>query len=251
MDFRVARDRGLDADRELRHVLSVGVGTLNKDGASFGWRLPASSLVAIRPGVYWWQAVATGADGTRVPGPLRPMRVTLPAAGLVKGTISSRYGKQGRGGFAITVKRKPSEVSRARLWSVAATSARRWGLRAEGWTTRRPVSGDGISVLGFGPLPRGVMGLTRSRVRRDTGVTVEADVILNDRLRWEEGPDYPWFDEADLETVVLHELGHFAGNHSHVSGCTSSPLNRYGSLGEWWRAPGDRFRLDCTRVTRG
>jgi hypothetical protein len=93
------------------------------------------------------------------------------------------------------------------------------------------------------PLPRGQPpGARPGHVERD--ITLAREPQLDRR------PAYPELDEWDVETVLIHELGHAAGNAGHVEGC-SSPLTTYGSPGDWWRTPQDRFVRRCIRVTDG
>lgn len=250
----------------------VAAGTPDEDDGdgTFGWRLPARSIAAIRPGRYWWQAVALTEAGDLERGPVSSFEIRPPAGASDRGPIPRRFGRQGSGAFAVSLHGIPREVSRARLWAVVSRSARRWGLRAAGWTRTRPVRGDGFNVLGFGRQPPDSFGVMRTReqrryrrtfrcragqcvevARRYVGtVVIERDVVLNDRLRWEAGPAYPWLDEADLESVVIHELGHFAGNR-HVGYCSRSPMAVAAQLGDWWRSPLDRFTRACTRVSVG
>ena len=49
--------------------------------------------------------------------------------------------------------------------------------------------------------------------------------------------------------IVLHELGHFAGNKRHRPRCTSSPLVGALGRGEWWRTPRDFFFGGCSSAT--
>ncbi|HEX8085171.1 MAG TPA: hypothetical protein VF529_12845 [Solirubrobacteraceae bacterium] len=263
--FVVASDRA-GAESLIGDVADGIDGAAGADG-TFGWRLPASSLAAIRPGRYWWLAVAWRPDGTVGRTRAVAFDVRLPRGAERRGPIPRRFGRRGKGAFAISVHGIPRDVALARLWTLAARSAERWGLRAAGWTRFRPRRDDGYNVLGFGRLPRDTAGVTRTRVvrryrrtlrclaghcveiaRRYVGtVVVERDIVLNDRLRWELGPAYPWLDETDLESVLIHELGHFAGN-GHVGSCSGSPMAGSHRPGDWWRSPLDRFALDCTRV---
>jgi hypothetical protein len=59
-------------------------------------------------------------------------------------------------------------------------------------------------------------------------------------MPWAPGPAYPTTAEVDLETVLLHELGHFAGNLRHAPvGCNNTPMVEALGPGEWWRSPTD------------
>lgn len=158
----------------------------------------------------------------------------------------------------------PSDVDGSRWASVARRSARRWGMSIRRHTSRSPRL-DGYLVLGFSwALPDRVLGeeqrwfkrARRCRNHRHRGGRrhrhcrmvrrlVDNDVAINANLQWQDGPAYPGRGQFDLETVVLHELGHYADN-GHRRGCANSPLVDRGAPGEWWRAPQDWFRLGCT-----
>ena len=45
---------------------------------------------------------------------------------------------------------------------------------------------------------------------------VERDLALLPDVPWAQGPAHPSAEEYDLETVILHELGHWAGNLRHT-----------------------------------
>jgi hypothetical protein len=69
--------------------------------------------------------------------------------------------------------------------------------------------------------------------------------MLRPDLPWKGGPGYPALDQFDLESVLLHELSHFAGNKRHTPRCANSPLVVGLAAGEWWRAPSDRWMFGC------
>jgi hypothetical protein len=174
---------------------------------------------------------------------------------------------------------RPSEVSPDRLYEVASTSARRWSLRVARNTTAPPGVRDGTQSFGFSeatnPKALGVTSVwTRARyrvvkvrvcgrvngrrvcktIKRTTKLgneVVEKDVQLNPFVTWEEGPAYPARDEYDLESTVLHELGHFAHplKDNHVHGCENSPMIDSISPGEFWRDADDWLRFGCSRST--
>ena len=73
------------------------------------------------------------------------------------------------------------------------------------------------------------------------GVVVERDLALRTDENWAAGPDYPALDEVDLESVLLHELGHMAGNKRHRPRCTNSPMDEALGAGEWWRGSRDKW----------
>ena len=160
----------------------------------------------------------------------------------------------------------PADVSSARWASVARRSARRWGMRIRTETLREP-GPDGYLVLGFSSdLPDRVLGAEvrwykrvricrkhrhrggrRHRHCRRARVLVDNDVAINADAPWQDGPEYPAADEFDLESILLHELGHYEDN-GHRFGCSNSPLVDRGAAGEWWRSPTDWRRYGCTAV---
>jgi hypothetical protein len=189
--------------------------------------------------------------------------------------IPSWIGRQGGGaGFYLDNTYVPRGVAPARFKNIVDRSARRWGLRDLGHSDAEPATAaylvDGIPEVGFSfGLPRGVLGqeilwyrrvrVGRRQVCRRTGShrachpTVahfvlkiyDHDVALNANIRWNAGPWYPDTNHYDLETVVLHELGHFAGNPHHRPRCTNSPMVEALDRGEFWRAPGEWFEYGC------
>jgi hypothetical protein len=142
-----------------------------------------------------------------------------------------------------------------------ANSARRWRLDPRGPVKRIPRLGDGHDDVGFAAalVSEGALGTTTLlrqhyvRVRRVCAAAgcrttrtplgtrvVERDLALLPDVPWAEGPAHPAGDEYDLETVILHELGHWAGNLRHTPvGCHDTPMVRGLGPGEWWRSPSD------------
>ena len=140
-------------------------------------------------------------------------------------------------------------------------SARRWRLDARGPVKRVPRVGDGHDDVGFAAalVSQGALGTTTLlrqnyvRVRRVCAATgcrttrtplgtrvVERDLALLPDVPWAEGPAHPTSEEYDLETVVLHELGHWAGNLRHTPvGCHDTPMVKGLGPGEWWRSSSD------------
>ncbi len=204
--------------------------------------LPADSLLAVRPGRYFWQPLVLEQDGRYVPGPIRPISIT--ATPGKRGPIPPTIGRRGRGTFLVSTRGIPSGVSPSRFYGLARQSARRWGLRVRGWTKLRPGRLDRRNVIGFSTaLPSDVWG--RARTIGIGRRVVDRDIQLNGREKWHAGPGFPDLDEGDLETTLIHELGHAAGNPRHVKGCVNSPMIESGASGEWWRAPDDFFFFAC------
>jgi hypothetical protein len=180
--------------------------------------------------------------------------------------IPSWIGRRNPYRIALNAADVPDGVDPSRFASVARRSARRWGLEISGTTWRTPEP-DGYLVLGFAwDLPPDVLGREtrwfkrartcrthrhRSGRRHRHCVTrerlVDNDVAISGDLNWQDGPQYPGADQFDLESVVLHELGHYADN-GHRTGCVNSPMVDRAGTGEWWRAPTDWFRAGCRAV---
>jgi hypothetical protein len=164
--------------------------------------------------------------------------------------IPRRIGTSNRARYVIRTGGVPRGVSRARYLAVVRNSARRWRLRYGGRLPGRPVIGNGRSEVGFSTaqVPRQALAVTVTLPRRRAGafIGLERDLILRADLPWQEGPAHPAPVEVDLETVVLHEFGHVAGNGGHVGrGCADTPMVIALDAGEWWRAPGDFSFADC------
>ena len=92
-------------------------------------------------------------------------------------------------------------------------------------------------------MPAGVLGLQTDYIKR--GKVVERDLALRAGENWAAGPDYPALDEVDLESVLIHELGHMAGNKAHTARCANSPMDEALGAGEWWRGSRDKWFGDC------
>jgi hypothetical protein len=172
---------------------------------------------------------------------------------------------------------RPANVDAVRLEQLASDAARRWSLNVAGITGEAPGPRDGTQAFGFSAATdRKALGVTtvwtrvryRTKIRRrcryvngrrrchtirrtvKVGSTVvEKDVQLNPFVPWEQGPDHPAADEYDLESTILHELGHFAHPtiENHVFGCENSPMIDSISPGEYWRDTGDWLRYGCSR----
>jgi hypothetical protein len=75
----------------------------------------------------------------------------------------------------------------------------------------QPGSDDGLSVIGFVPLDEDtVLGQTSFVLDEVTGEIVESDIELNSMFAWSVAPG----GEAgrhDVESIVLHEVGHLLG----------------------------------------
>src|SRR5262249_44741295 len=87
-----------------------------------------------------------------------------------------------------------------------------------GFTSALPSSGDGANTIGFQDRPdlERVLGATSFLADTVTGQILESDIFLNS--------SFPWSVAAggetgrhDVESIVLHEIGHFHGlGHSAI-----------------------------------
>ena len=88
----------------------------------------------------------------------------------------------------------------------------------QGFTAATPNQLDGRNTLGFLDRPDldRVLGATSLLLDADTGQIVEADIFLNTRFPWSvAAAGEP--GRVDVESVVLHELGHLVGlGHSAI-----------------------------------
>jgi len=102
-------------------------------------------------------------------------------------------------------------VSRAfATWQGVSTAS--ISAQFAGFTGSEPLVDDGISVIGFldeGGMDR-VLGATQFLIDGITGEIVESDIFFNTGFEWSTaaGGDPSRFD---LESVAVHEIGHFLG----------------------------------------
>jgi hypothetical protein len=212
--------------------------TVTTDG-DLTWTAPNSFLVRQRPGTYWWQAYAGDSVGT-----VQKLTVTLPKADRGRGPLYPRYGKRAHGSFYLSSANWPAGIPGLRFQAIARTAAARWGLQALTWTSLKAGRRDGFNVIGFAKkLPGDALGLETDYTSH--GKVVEQDITLRAGANWNAGPGYPTLAQVDLQSVLLHELGHMAGVKKHRKRCTDSPMVESLGTGEWWRGPQDYFFASC------
>lgn len=186
-----------------------------------------------------------------------PVRVS-PAAGIPRTPIPRSIGVRRGFGYRLSLAAVPRGVDRTRFSLLVRFAAKRWGMRTAGVTHRLARSGDGIDSVGFAPdVPSYALGVTSIRsvrwFRRVNGRprlirqrVIERDTRFATGVPWHAGPGDPPVDRVDLQTVVIHELGHYAGN-GHVRNCRNSPMWVALRPGEWWHAHDDWFQFGCNR----
>jgi hypothetical protein len=224
------------------------------------WELPAGSLPLARPGRYMWQAV-DGRDNTLRPATaLRAFHVMIPASWQVRGPLGPR---RKRGSLQVST-HTPRGLSASRFRWMASQSARRWGIGIDGATNRVAGVADRVNVIGFGTaVPGNALGVQRDLVERRVLISptgertvtssrvVDRDITIRPDMGWWIGPGALPADRLDLETVLIHELGHFAGNPRHLRHCTNSPMATGLAPGEWWHTARDHFAFcDAAPVAR-
>lgn len=177
----------------------------------------------------------------------RASRVEV-ATAPVADAIPLEIGRQGTAGFNVNLA-VPAGLDAARFDALVATTARRWGLSRLGTTTDVPLAVDRRNTVGFSTATGAdVLGVQRDSIEvtrsRATGRVlarriVDQDLALNASVPWQQGPEHPGAAQYDLETVLIHELGHMAGNKEHAAGCVNTPMLASAAPGDWWRSPLD------------
>lgn len=257
----VASDTGLELRVSRSPAVVDACGRINAEVA-FAAGTPESADPALfdfatgrwfdQPGTYYWQADRAGADGSCAATEVRTLVLTaaLPAkpalAGLSQERIPRSIGRSNGAAFRIRTSGVPAGVSSARFLALVRNSSRRWRLHSLGTLAGSPRFGNGRSEVGFSTteVPREALAVTI--VGRRGGGGLERDLIIRADVPWDEGPAHPSRQQYDLETVILHEMGHFAGNEFHVPrGCRDTPMVVGLARGEWWRSTTDFSYRAC------
>ena len=218
---------------------------------------PTAPRTLTTPGIYFWQVHIRTPDGGCAPSGVRRLVVVgpagdsgaSPAVALPRRSrepISSAIGTSNHATLTIRVGGRPASVTRSRLATLVRNGAARWRLRVRATLGGRPVPGDGRSEIGFDTRRVASGALATTQVRSQGTTTLERDIFIRADIPWQAGPAYPVAGQVDLETVLLHELGHFAGNRRHAPrGCRNSPMVVALAAGEWWRSRRDFSFRGC------
>ena len=122
-----------------------------------------------------------------------------------------RYFVSNRPGGGVTAAQfEPAVVRAFNSWDAVDTAE--LTTQFAGVTGAGPTLGDGISVIGFADRPDldRVLGATNFMFDRITGELLEADVFLNSTFLWSVVPAGE-ASRFDVESIALHEIGHFLG----------------------------------------
>ena len=129
----------------------------------------------------------------------------------------ARWLATNRGADGVTASDFQSALLRAfQTWQDVPTATVEFAF--DGFTSAEPLADDGLSVIGFQNHPEmdRVLGATSFVYDEDTGELIEADIFFNSAFEWSTaGGGDP--NRFDLESVAVHEIGHFLGlGHSAI-----------------------------------
>jgi Matrixin/Carboxypeptidase regulatory-like domain len=122
-----------------------------------------------------------------------------------------RYFIRDQGVAGVTASDLQAAAARAfASWQAVPTSAITYAFG--GVTNARPGDDDGWSTLGFQNRPEldRVLGATSFLVDNSTGALLESDIFFNAAFSWSVAPNGE-SGKFDLESIALHEIGHFSG----------------------------------------
>jgi hypothetical protein len=116
-----------------------------------------------------------------------------------------------QGVLGVSVADFQAAVARAfSRWEAVPTAS--ISYQFAGVTAARPGEEDGRSTLGFRSRPEldRVLAATSFLIDRTTGALLESDIFFNSAFLWSVAPAGET-GRFDLESIALHEIGHFSG----------------------------------------
>ena len=218
-------------------------------------------------------ATGTPSTPTTPPEALPQPEPADPTAGLrASERIAKRYGRtRERVRFLISIDGIPDDVDSERFTALAESQGERWGHKPGGITFAGVNLHNHRTEVGFSDrVPDGALAVTwfnyRVRYRRlmrcritpagvrygcvvlkvqKIGVRVtDRDILVRRDIPWALGPTWPTPEQFDLQTTLIHEFGHLAGNLRHAANCDVAPMTPSLAPGDWWRSTLDH-RVVC------
>jgi hypothetical protein len=143
------------------------------------------------------------------------------------GSTPVRYFVSNRGVPGVNPAQLHSAVARAfSTWEAVPTSSITYAF--VGFTDAPPDDPDGMTTLGFLPMPAldQVLAATSFLVDEVTGELLESDIFFNSAFSWSVASDGQ-SNRFDLESIALHEIGHLSGlGHSALGETELGPNGR-------------------------
>ena len=123
----------------------------------------------------------------------------------------ARYYVWDRGASGLTSADLQAAIARAfATWQAVPTASVTYQFA--GYTAALPGDDDGLSTLGFVSRPElsRVLASTSFLIDNATGELLESDIFFNAAFAWSVAPGGE-SGKFDLESIALHEIGHFSG----------------------------------------